>query len=107
MPNSGTAARVAMQTILPLTGAAAGGAADAVNGNYSEAMEKAAMGAAAVYAIPRSIQAAIKIPAVSNYMVNGTSSVPLRTLLMTAPQNQSLLGGTLRRLLPAASEVPQ
>ncbi len=92
-PNSGTAARIAMQVALP---AAASGAA--WNENDYGTTKALAAGLAAV-AAPKAAQAIINSPAASKYISQGMQGGmrPVRELLLS-PQSNPAVGGVARRL---------
>jgi hypothetical protein len=103
MPNSGTTARAATQLAIgALGGGVVGGGTAVATGNYENAIQNAAIGAAGGIALPKLGQAIINNPATAGYLQRGLDPGALRTIL-TAPQTQPLLGGAVRQLIPAAA----
>lgn len=96
-PNSGTTARAAMQLVGPLAATALGGGYDAYNGDYAGALGHAALAGGAAILYPKAAQRLINNPATANFLSHGVQNMPLRNLL-TLPQTNDAVGGTLRRL---------
>lgn len=101
MPNSGTAARAAMQLALPAL-AGAGGYYGA-DGDTGAGIRNALLAGGTMIAAPRLAQAAMNSPAVSGYLSQGMGG-PLRNLLQL-PQTNQLIGSSLRRLPGAALQA--
>ena len=94
LAQSGTVPRSIMQLGLA---AAVGGADAAYSGGD---IKRALATAGTVYALPKVAQMALNSPAVANYLTHGIQggrgATTIRELLL-APQNNDLIGGTLRR----------
>ena len=88
LPNSGTAARVAGQAILPAAGALYGYGKE---GDLGSAAKYAALG----YVAPKLIQGAINSPAIGNYLVNGMPQGMTRNTLFALQKSGGLLGAPI------------
>lgn len=92
LPNSGTAARMAMQVGIPL---GVGVGEGAMTGDWMGGAKTAA----SVAAIPKLLQFAINNPATANYLANGIKPGIMRSIML-APQEYGALGGFIRRSVP-------